>query len=270
MSSTADAYGGKIFLDANDFDEDPFELSVIGLVTQVDPVLSLGELVVDNDDVREVDAPARHRERAAQRIDVQATTVCERQRDVAELGIRVRDATSLAGVDLVYMVVAKPAVPGVLARLAQFDLSGTDLLIETPVMPDRRDIAPGETDFAAAVAGFGMLPGTLLYVYYGKVAGDLAQLASGVPTERGATEWTMLVLGLAGTLYGLSRAAEQRDAAERRARQALVQEVAPATGGETPSVRSSRSASSRAPKCAPRPWPSPAGTRGSPRRSVNW
>lgn len=50
------------------------------------------------------------------------------------------------------------------------------------------------------LAGFGMLPGTLLYVYYGKVAGDLAQLASGVPQERGATEWAMLLLGLAATL----------------------------------------------------------------------
>ncbi len=50
------------------------------------------------------------------------------------------------------------------------------------------------------LAGFGMLPGTLLYVYYGKVAGDLAQLASGVPQERGAAEWAMLLLGLAATL----------------------------------------------------------------------
>jgi uncharacterized membrane protein YdjX (TVP38/TMEM64 family) len=50
------------------------------------------------------------------------------------------------------------------------------------------------------LAGFGMLPGTLLYVYYGKVAGDLAQLASGVPQERGTAEWAMLLLGLAATI----------------------------------------------------------------------
>jgi uncharacterized membrane protein YdjX (TVP38/TMEM64 family) len=45
-----------------------------------------------------------------------------------------------------------------------------------------------------------MLPGTLLYVYYGKVAGDLAQLASGVPQERGLVEWAMLLVGLGATL----------------------------------------------------------------------
>jgi len=50
------------------------------------------------------------------------------------------------------------------------------------------------------LASFGMLPATLLYVYYGKIAGDLAQLASGVPQERGAAEWAVLLLGLVATL----------------------------------------------------------------------
>ena len=36
-----------------------------------------------------------------------------------------------------------------------------------------------------AVACIGMLPATLLYVYYGKVAGDLAKLAPGSARERG-------------------------------------------------------------------------------------
>ena len=40
----------------------------------------------------------------------------------------------LAGVDLVYLVVSKPAVPTVLLRLGLMDLSKLDLLIETPVM----------------------------------------------------------------------------------------------------------------------------------------
>jgi len=40
----------------------------------------------------------------------------------------------LSAVDLVYMVVAKPAVPALLARLARHDLSRIDLLLETPVM----------------------------------------------------------------------------------------------------------------------------------------
>jgi hypothetical protein len=53
LSPTAGAYGGKIFLDTNDRDEDPFELSVMGIVENVDPALVLGEVVVDsdNDDV---------------------------------------------------------------------------------------------------------------------------------------------------------------------------------------------------------------------------
>jgi uncharacterized membrane protein YdjX (TVP38/TMEM64 family) len=50
------------------------------------------------------------------------------------------------------------------------------------------------------IASAGMLPGTLLYVYYGKVAGDLAKLATGVPQERGVAEWSMLILGLLATL----------------------------------------------------------------------
>jgi uncharacterized membrane protein YdjX (TVP38/TMEM64 family) len=51
--------------------------------------------------------------------------------------------------------------------------------------------------FAASLA---MLPGTLLYVYYGKAAGSLAALAGGVRTEKGAGSWIVLGLGLFATL----------------------------------------------------------------------
>ncbi len=50
------------------------------------------------------------------------------------------------------------------------------------------------------VASLGMLPGTLLYVYTGKLAGDVAAVAGGVETERGAAEWSVLGLGFAATL----------------------------------------------------------------------
>jgi uncharacterized membrane protein YdjX (TVP38/TMEM64 family) len=50
-----------------------------------------------------------------------------------------------------------------------------------------------------AIASIGMLPGTLLYVYTGKVAGDVAAIAGGRETERGAGDWTVLVLGLVAT-----------------------------------------------------------------------
>jgi uncharacterized membrane protein YdjX (TVP38/TMEM64 family) len=50
------------------------------------------------------------------------------------------------------------------------------------------------------LASVGMLPGALLYVYYGKVAGEIAALASGVPSTRGPAEYTLLALGLVATL----------------------------------------------------------------------
>jgi uncharacterized membrane protein YdjX (TVP38/TMEM64 family) len=50
------------------------------------------------------------------------------------------------------------------------------------------------------LAHIGMLPGTLLYVYYGKLAGDVAALAGGAETERGAEYWIVLGLGLAATV----------------------------------------------------------------------
>jgi uncharacterized membrane protein YdjX (TVP38/TMEM64 family) len=50
------------------------------------------------------------------------------------------------------------------------------------------------------VASIGMLPGTLLYVYYGKLAGDVAALAGGVAVQRGPAYWAVLALGLAATV----------------------------------------------------------------------
>ena len=51
-----------------------------------------------------------------------------------------------------------------------------------------------------AIASVGMLPGTLLYVYSGKVVGDLAALAGGAPPPRGAGGTLLLVVGLAATV----------------------------------------------------------------------
>jgi uncharacterized membrane protein YdjX (TVP38/TMEM64 family) len=50
------------------------------------------------------------------------------------------------------------------------------------------------------LASAGMLPGTLLYVYSGKVAGDLATLAGGAAVPRGAGYWAVVALGFAATL----------------------------------------------------------------------
>ncbi len=51
-----------------------------------------------------------------------------------------------------------------------------------------------------ALACIGMLPATLLYVYYGKVAGDLAQLAAGVGQERGWDDYAKWGVGLVATI----------------------------------------------------------------------
>jgi len=51
-----------------------------------------------------------------------------------------------------------------------------------------------------AVASVGMLPGTVLYVYLGKLAGDVAAVAGGVPLEGGPARTTLLLVGLAATV----------------------------------------------------------------------
>jgi uncharacterized membrane protein YdjX (TVP38/TMEM64 family) len=50
------------------------------------------------------------------------------------------------------------------------------------------------------VASVGMVPGTLLYVYYGKLAGDVAAVAGGAAVERDWKYWTVLGVGLAATI----------------------------------------------------------------------
>lgn len=50
------------------------------------------------------------------------------------------------------------------------------------------------------VASIGMLPATTLYVYYGKLAGDVAALAGGAAVEKGAGYYAVLAIGLAATV----------------------------------------------------------------------
>ena len=50
------------------------------------------------------------------------------------------------------------------------------------------------------LAAFGMIPGTFLYVYYGKALGSLAAVAGGAELDRGAGYWTVLGLGLVATV----------------------------------------------------------------------
>ena len=50
------------------------------------------------------------------------------------------------------------------------------------------------------IACLGMIPGTLLYIYYGKLAGDVAQLAGGAAVGRGPEYYAVLGLGLLTTV----------------------------------------------------------------------
>lgn len=81
------------------------------------------------------------------------------------------------------------------------------------------------------VASAGMLPGTLLYVYTGKVAGDVATLAAGAAPPRGGAYWAVLGLGLAATALVTVRVT-------RLARRALADAgtgLAPTPDAPTPS-----------------------------------
>ncbi len=78
------------------------------------------------------------------------------------------------------------------------------LLRLSPVVPfNVLNYALGLTSVRFAdylVASLGMIPGTLLYVYYGKLAGDLATVAGGAGVEKGAGYWAVLILGLVATV----------------------------------------------------------------------
>jgi uncharacterized membrane protein YdjX (TVP38/TMEM64 family) len=70
-----------------------------------------------------------------------------------------------------------------------------------------------------AVATFGMLPAIIMYVYYGKIVGDVAVIAAGVKPPRGPEYYVMLLVGLAATLVAttaISRAARRAIEEQRR------------------------------------------------------
>ena len=50
------------------------------------------------------------------------------------------------------------------------------------------------------LASFGMIPGTILYVYYGKLIGDVAALAGGAAPDKDAAYYVVLGLGLVATV----------------------------------------------------------------------
>jgi uncharacterized membrane protein YdjX (TVP38/TMEM64 family) len=62
------------------------------------------------------------------------------------------------------------------------------------------------------IATIGMWPTIIMYVYYGKVAGDVAALAAGVAPHRGTEYYVLLVVGLVATVVAttmVTRAAKK-------------------------------------------------------------
>ena len=73
------------------------------------------------------------------------------------------------------------------------------------------------------VASAGMLPGTLLYVYYGQVAGDVVRLAGGATVRHDSAYYAVLALGLVATVILTT-------VVTRTARRALRDATGPAAG----------------------------------------
>ena len=72
------------------------------------------------------------------------------------------------------------------------------------------------------VASVGMLPAIVMYTYYGKVVGDVAELAAGVAPPRGMEYYTLLAVGLITTVLATTlitraarRAMDQQKSAAR-------------------------------------------------------
>src|SRR5215216_3687640 len=62
------------------------------------------------------------------------------------------------------------------------------------------------------VATVGMLPAIVMYVYYGKIVGDVAKIAAGVAPQRGAEYWILIAVGLVATIVAttmITRAARR-------------------------------------------------------------
>jgi uncharacterized membrane protein YdjX (TVP38/TMEM64 family) len=93
--------------------------------------------------------------------------------------VAVRSAVAGEGAWVMFLLRLSPVIPFVLLNYA-LALSGVRY-----------------RDFL--VASVGMLPAIVMYVYYGRVAGDVAKIAAGAP-PRGTAYYVLLVVGLIATV----------------------------------------------------------------------
>ncbi len=107
-------------------------------------------------------------------------------------------AVAKAGLKIVFLLRLSPAFP---YNLLNYALGLTSVRLR---------------DFA--LASFGMIPGTFLYVYYGKVIGNIAAITGGAEVEGGAERWIFIGVGLAATIAVTT-------IVTRIARRALAEEV---------------------------------------------
>jgi uncharacterized membrane protein YdjX (TVP38/TMEM64 family) len=77
------------------------------------------------------------------------------------------------------------------------------------------------------LASVGMLPAIVMYVYYGKVVGDVALLAAGVTPPRSAGYYTMVGIGLVATVAATTLVT-------RAARRAIQDQEQRSSPGEVP------------------------------------
>ena len=92
----------------------------------------------------------------------------------------VNDAVAAEGLKVVLLLRLSPVVP---YNLLNYALGASRL--------QYRDFLAGS---------IGMLPGTILYTYYGKVIGDVTALAAGTAPPRGLEYYALLAVGLAATI----------------------------------------------------------------------
>jgi uncharacterized membrane protein YdjX (TVP38/TMEM64 family) len=74
-------------------------------------------------------------------------------------------------------------------------------------------------DFLLATVG--MLPAIIMYVYYGKIVGDVAKIAAGAVPPRGVEYWIVVSLGLVATIVAttmITRAARRAIALQQAGR----------------------------------------------------
>ena len=101
-------------------------------------------------------------------------------------------------------LVKSPRFSAIDRAVARDGFKITALLRLSPVLPfNFMNYALGLTqvrfrDYMAAAVG--MLPATVLYVYYGRVIGDVAALAGGSAPDRDASYYAVTGLGLAATI----------------------------------------------------------------------